>query len=172
VVRRVNILRKPSYIVTTKYGKELRAELEIGDSIYELDPEVIIERSRYGGVLLVYTRLGYEEFIKKLIAYPPTAVERVVRVDHCCNVDNIIECVASWMERHSIKYSRVFFGRVGSLGRRRADELQHFLEARKVTDINRFIDVEPVNDNVCFGLLEEDEDRVVESARKRKLNSF
>jgi hypothetical protein len=171
-VRRVDILRKPSYIVTTKYGKELRAELEIGDSVYELDPGIVIERSRYGGVLLIYTRLGHEEFIKRLVAHPPTAVERVVRVDHCCSVDNAAGCITSWIETHSVKYSRVFFGRVGSLGRERADELRRLLEARRVEGVNAFIDVEPVDDHVCIGILEDGEDRVVESARKRKLNSF
>ncbi len=172
MAQRVNALKKPSYIVTTKYGKELRAELEIGDSIYELDPDVIIERSKYRGVLLVYTKLGHEEFIKRLTMYPPTAVERVVRIDLCCSMNNVIECVSSWLRSQSIKYSQVFFGRVGSLGRDRAEELKHLLELRRAMDVDTVIDVEPVDDHVCFGLLHRGEDRVVENARKRKLNSF
>lgn len=60
----------PTYVATVAYGKEEFAELEIGDALYSLDPEIKVCRTPYGGLLLLKTSVTEEVATKTLLATP------------------------------------------------------------------------------------------------------
>ena len=46
---------RPVLLVTTPHGKEERAGEEVGNTLFRLDPQVEVRRTRFPGVLLVYS---------------------------------------------------------------------------------------------------------------------
>lgn len=46
---------RPVLLVTTPHGKEERAGEEVGNTLFRLDPQVDVRRTRFPGVLLVYS---------------------------------------------------------------------------------------------------------------------
>ena len=157
----------PTYVITTKYGKERWAELEIGDAVYEKDPEVLIESTVFKGVLLVYTKLSHEDFLNSLLTHPPAFVERIIRISFCCPVSDLINCTLKELNDRSLSYGKVNFRRKGSLKKGSFDDLKKILEGKKSTESDVTLSVEPIDDTVCFGTFKDNEDRVLIMARKR-----
>ncbi|MCD6324552.1 MAG: hypothetical protein J7L55_05555 [Desulfurococcales archaeon] len=162
----------PTYIVTVKYGKEAKAELEIGDSLYEADPSLRIVRETYGGVLTVYTRLKHDEFLKHLLKHPPATVERVVRVDFCCGREGFVECFLNEYSRRGWSFKDVYLGRYGFLKHEGGSKLLKFLKDMTTPTSDKILDVEPLSDLICFSLIREGEDRVVQRRRVELIKEF
>ncbi len=162
----------PTYIITVKYGKELKAELEIGDSIFEADPEVKIRRSAYGGLLTVYTKLTHKKFLKHLLKYPPSTVERVVRVDFCCSPDDYMSCILREVSVRKLSFREIRLGRHAFLGQKGSRELIKALGALTDSMAEKVLYVEPIDDIICFSLMKEGEDKIVREARKRLIEVF
>ncbi|MEM0025470.1 MAG: hypothetical protein QXV93_03145 [Zestosphaera sp.] len=83
----------PTYIATVIYGKEELAELEIGDALFPLDQGVKICKTSYGGVLLIKTFLTEDIASKLLLANPPSALRRFMKVIFCCENIKLVECL-------------------------------------------------------------------------------
>lgn len=83
----------PTYIATVTYGKEGFAELEIGDALFSLDPEVNICRTPYRGVLLVKTSLTEDTVSRLLSVNPPSTLRRFMRVLFCCERSELTKCL-------------------------------------------------------------------------------
>ena len=77
-------------VITTKYGKENQASLEIGDALYPYDPLVKISKSVYGGVILLYSSLEFNEIITILRSNALVYARRIIKVDRCCPSDKAV----------------------------------------------------------------------------------
>ena len=150
----------PKYIVTVRYGKEKRAELELGDSIFPYDNEVKVMKTNFKGVLILFTYLRFKDLINILSIHPPSTVERVVPVDICFNISSNIESeILEYIRSKNLNFGIVRVGRYGSLGR----ELVHSI----VVSINKYrnlsstnvLHIEPINNEVCLGITRKDEDK-------------
>ena len=162
---------KPSYVVTVKFGKEDFSIREIGDAVFPYDNNVLVAKTKFKGVLVLYTKLNYSDLLKVLSTYPPAYIERIVKVDFCCPVTEVIECTVDRLARIKLQYSSVKFGRIGSLGREKAKKIKEIFLKYRNPDCNKVLHVEPINDYVCFGLMEWNKDKF-STIRKKKVGGL
>lgn len=80
----------PKLLITSPHGKEERAIEEVFNILFPLDISVECEKTRYPGVVLVYTNLDSREATIKIKNYPTSYIFRVVPVD-CCTYTSIEE---------------------------------------------------------------------------------
>lgn len=142
----------PTYIATVTYGKEEFAELEIGDALFPLDPEINICKASYGGVLLIKTSLTEEAAIKLLSLNPPSTLRRFMKILFCCEYSELTECLSNNInilskinfsslrvsERSGINYEQVMrlLNKVGYQLRKKETSLT--------------LSVEPIRNFICF----------------------
>jgi len=156
------------YIITVKYGKESRAELEVGDALFESDPNLKICRTKFGGVLALHTTLNYDEVLSKLIAHPPATVERVVKIDHCCELgEDIVNCLINSLRAKKAVFGSFKIGRKGGLSNRELSEIRDNLHDLIRRGDDKVLDIEPLDDLVCYGIFKEGLDKLVAKARER-----
>lgn len=108
-------------LVTTPYGKEEAAELEVLDCIFKEDPNASFLQHGYGGLLILKTKLSSDEAAKLVKDCPTAYIYKVIPVDAMVKSDlpSIIECVVNLVpieprsfrveckrRGHSIKSSR------------------------------------------------------------------
>ncbi|RLG80596.1 MAG: hypothetical protein DRO09_02940 [Thermoprotei archaeon] len=164
---------RKKYVITTRYGKEEFAERELGDSVFPFDENVEIHRTRFGGVLVLYTSLNLDELLRALSTHPPATVERVVKVDFCCKIASVSElsrCLVNGLRGFgSERCSDILFGRKGALGddgvRLIVNVVRNFLRYSKESEL--VLHVEPVNDEVCFGIMKRGIDKVARIRAKK-----
>ncbi len=146
------------YVLTVKYGKEKRAELEVGDSVFPYDINVRISRTRFKGVLVLETTLGFNELISVLSTYPPSVLERVVPVDKCFKINsNLVSELLNYVRTK--EFSKIRFGRYGSLGHELVKEINALLNNLRSINSNKVLHIEPINDEVCVGVIDEGRDK-------------
>ena len=161
----------PNYVVTVKFGKEDFSARELGDAIFPYDTSVSVVKTRFKGVLLLYTNLSFAELLRILAAFPPAYVERIVKIDFCCPVGKVRECVIEQLTQKRIRYGAVKFGRTGSLGKRLAKEIEKLLMKNREYGSDSVLHVEPINDHVCFGVMKRYADRFY-VIRKKKIDKL
>lgn len=150
----------PKYVVTVRYGKEKRAELELGDSIFPYDNEVKIMRTNFKGVLILFTRLGFKDLIGILSIHPPSTVERIVPVDTCFNISSSVESeILEYVRSKNLNFSVVRVGRYGSLGKELAHSIVVSINKYRNPSSTNVLHIEPVNNEVCLGVTRKDEDK-------------
>ena len=159
----------PNYVVTVKFGKEDFSARELGDAIFPYDNNVLVVKTRFKGVLLLYTNLSFAELLKVLAVFPPAYVERIVKVDFCCPIDKVRECIVEQLIQKRIQYGTIRFGRTGSLGRKLTKEIEQLLMKNRKYGDDNVLHVEPINDHVCFGVMKRDADKFY-IIRKRRLD--
>lgn len=72
-------MNKVNYlIVTCRPGNEDWCEEEIGNIIFELDPNIVIEKTKFKGVLLVKTKADLDRVFTRIRSYEYGFVERVI----------------------------------------------------------------------------------------------
>lgn len=74
-------------LITTVYGKEDKARLEVLDCIFPHDPAASCSPQPYGGLLLLETGMGTDEAARKLVNCPTTLVIRVIPIDYILDTD-------------------------------------------------------------------------------------
>ncbi len=155
-------------MITVKYGKEGRGELEVGDALFESDPNLKIRRTRFGGVLTLHTTLNYDEVLSKLTAHPPATVERVVKIDFCCKLgEDLVSCLINSLRGRKAGFGTIKIGRKGSLSDKELREIKDCLRGLISEGDNRVLDIEPIDNSVCYGIFREGLDKAVTEARKR-----
>ena len=70
-------------VVTCKPGKEDIVELQLGDSIYPLDPNVKIVHTSFTGLLLVYSKIEPWKAFWLTMVNPIAGASRIVPVEKC-----------------------------------------------------------------------------------------
>jgi len=156
------------YIITTKNGKESRAELEIGDALFEEDPNIKIIRTKFRSVIKLYTALSYDRVLSKLIVHPPATVERVVKVDYCCSLKNdVVNCLLNSLRENEISFGSFRIRRKGDLSKDEVKKIKESLLGLLNKGDNKVLDIEPLEDSVCYGVFKEGLDKSVANARKK-----
>jgi len=152
-----------TYVLTVRYGKERLAELEVGDALFPADPSVKIERTAFGGVLVLCTTLQFDELLNALLAFPPTTLERVVPIMACCDVDkdkdDVVKCVVDIVVRKKLRYNRVRFGRRGCLSKDQLKLLEMKLRGLSTPHSDNTLLVEPLDNVVCVGIVKDAMDK-------------
>ncbi len=151
---------RSTYILTVRYGKERLAELEVGDALFPADPGVKIERTVFGGVLVLCTTLQFDELLNALLVFPPTTLERVVPVMTCCDAgDDVVKCVVDTVVKERLRYSMVRFGRRGCLSRDQLKLLERKLREFSTRYSDNTLLVEPLDNVVCIGIVKDAMDK-------------
>ena len=152
-----------TYVLTVRYGKERLAELEVGDALFPADPSVKIERTVFGGVLVLCTTLQFDELLNALLAFPPTTLERVVPIMACCDAskdkDDVVKCVVDVVLREGLRYSEVRFGRRGCLSKDQLRSLERKLREFSTPYSDNTLLVEPLDNVVCIGIVKDAMDK-------------
>jgi len=150
---------KPNYVVTVRFGKEDFSVRELGDAIFPYDNNVLVTKTRFKGVLLLYTTLSLPDLLRILAVFPPVYVERIVKIDFCCPVVEVYECIVRHLASKNLQYETIRFGRIGSLGKEKAKEIEELFLKYREFGCNKILHVEPINGYVCFGSMKKDEDK-------------
>ncbi len=102
---------RPVLLVTTPHGKEERAGEEIGNTLFRLDPQVEVRRTRFPGVLLVYSEtLTPERAFRALTSRFLSWVARVVPIHAVLEspgLDELAAAVAWLVEKSGASTYRV-----------------------------------------------------------------
>jgi len=149
-------------VITTRYGKESQAALEVGDLLYPHDPLVKIGRSAYGGVILIYSSLEFDKIITILRGSTLVHVRRIIRVDRCCPSDRegLIKCVNEFLSNTPTKILHIKISRRGSI-KKYVNELRGAIKVVFDKSSNNVLHIEPINSKVCIGIMRVNEDRLM-----------
>ncbi len=162
-------LRKYTYVVTVKYGKENQAIRELGDALFPYDEGVEVRKTRFRGVLKLVTALEFNQLIRLLSSFPPASVERVVKVSACCDLSEVGEYLIRVLRKLAEGgFGELRYGRKGSLSSELKERIWNELRSAFKENSDRVIHVEPLNGEVCVGLMRKDEDKFY-LIRERKL---
>jgi len=95
-----------------------------------------------------------------LLRNPPTTVMRIVSIDVCCKLDsNFFNCLAEYLSKVKGSYSKILFGRKGSLRSEVYIKVKELLQEH-INYVSKYVlHVEPINNEVCFGIMKVDEDK-------------
>jgi len=95
-----------------------------------------------------------------LLRNPPTTVMRIVSIDVCCRLDSdFFDCLTKYLGKVKGSYSKILFGRKGSLRSEVYVKVKELLQ-KHINYVSKYIlHVEPVNNEVCFGIMKVDEDK-------------
>ncbi|MEO3992995.1 MAG: hypothetical protein QN229_01620 [Desulfurococcaceae archaeon TW002] len=147
-----NFCWPPTYVATVIYGKEEYAELEIGDALFLLDPEVKVCKTSYGGVLLVKTSLTEDVASKLLLTNPPSTLHRFLKVLFCCELTKLVECLKNNITVLSeIGFSSLRVSERSGVSREHIIELLNTVGYRpSLGKQGLTLSVEPFRNFVCF----------------------
>lgn len=142
-------------VLTVEYGKELRASLEVGDALFPYDNIVKVGVSKYGGVLLLYTSLSYEDILKILKSTPTTYVKSIAKVDICCpeTFEELSKCINEYLTQTNLKVGTVKIYERGSIkkySKKLLDSLRSILDTKS----NLKLYISPVDYRICVGIHE------------------
>jgi len=84
-------------VVTTPVSKEEQAINEIIDILLALDENIKVEKTKYPGVILVYSSLNPHELARILYTTPTSTIIRIVPCDICVktSLENIIKAAVT-----------------------------------------------------------------------------
>ncbi len=142
-------------VITVKYGKEHQASLDLGDAIYPYDHSVKVSSSIYGGVLLLYSKLDFNEIMKILKTTHQPYISRIIKIDRCCpeTLDELVRCVDEFLKSSSIKLCNVTIYERGHIKRyvnEINDRIRRFIEC---SDTNLSLHIVPIDYRVCIGVM-------------------
>jgi len=83
-------LQKPVLLITCRVGNEDWCIEEIGNVLFQKDPEVNVVKTRYPGLLLVYSNLNVEKAYKQALSYEYGFVENIIPVHYMINFNESI----------------------------------------------------------------------------------
>ncbi|MEM4685178.1 MAG: hypothetical protein QW133_03560 [Sulfolobales archaeon] len=140
-------------VLTVEYGKELRASLEVGDALYPYDNLVKVGASKYGGVLLLYSSLTYEEISRILKNSQLTYVRSIVGVDRCCSesYEELCRCIDEYLTLTNLRVGKIKVyerGVIKGYVRELLDRLKNVLDVR--SDLKLYI--VPIDYKVCLSI--------------------
>lgn len=144
-----------TYVATTRYSKEERASLEIGDTLYPYDNRVEVLVPDIKGVVVVKTSI-HPELLKRLFSsYYLSAVEYVTYVLNCVGccgdcIDDVVEQVRRWVGS-GLCYNKVRIPRFGELGRVFVEAVQAELTKYARKECSSSLSVEVFGRTVCYG---------------------
>ena len=85
---------------------------------------------------------------------------RIVSIDICCKLDsNFFKCLTKYLSRVKGNYSKILFGRKGSLRGEIYVKVKELLHEHINYISKHVLHVEPVNNEVCFGVMKVNEDK-------------
>jgi tRNA(Ser,Leu) C12 N-acetylase TAN1 len=149
----------PTFVITVRFGKEKPSIYEVGDALFPLDQEVRVSLTKFKGVLVIYTKLSFHEVLTILKKNPPAYIERIVKVDRCCNIADLRDYVVDLLETSKVRISSIRFGRKGSLSK----DLMKAVEREVIKYIDRssniVLHIEPINGLICLGLMKVGDDK-------------
>ncbi|MEM4520002.1 MAG: hypothetical protein QXD94_06160 [Sulfolobales archaeon] len=142
-------------VLTVEYGKELRASLEVGDALYPYDNLVKVGFSNYGGVLVLYSSLTYEDIVKILRNTSLTYVKRIAKVDKCCpeTLGELIICINDYLKQNNQKVGKVKIFERGKI-KRYVNELVNGIRDMMDVDSNIKLYVIPIDYRICLSVQE------------------
>ncbi len=140
-------------IITVDYGKELRASLEIGDTLYPYDNLVKVGCSSYGGVLLLYTSLTYEDVVNLLRKSKLVYVKSITKVDICCPDDKelLMRCISEYLSSINAKVGKIKIYERGNLKKYLRD-INNLIKSFYERNSRLRLYIAPVDYKVCIGL--------------------
>lgn len=81
---------KPVLIITCRAGNESWCAEEIGNTLFMYDPLIYVEKTRYPGVLIVYSRLEPDKAYKYALTREYGFVQKIIPVHKICSIDEDI----------------------------------------------------------------------------------
>ncbi len=144
-----------TYIATTRYSKEERASLEIGDTLYPYDSRVEVLVPDIKGVVIVKTSIQPDLLKRLFSSYHLSAVEYVTYVLDCVGccgscVGDVSEQVRRWVESGHC-YSKIRIPRLGELGNVFAEAVHEELSKYARKDCLLTLSLEVFGKTVCYG---------------------
>lgn len=142
-------------VLTVEYGKELRASLEVGDALYPYDNSVKVGASNYGGVLLLYSSLTYDEISSILRNTTLTYVKSIVKVEKCCSesIEELTICVKEYLTQNNLRVGKVKVferGEIKKHVREILNKLSDVIDAKSNLKLN----IVPIDYKVCLSVQE------------------
>ncbi|MEM1623113.1 MAG: hypothetical protein QW780_04065 [Sulfolobales archaeon] len=144
-----------TYVATSRYSKEERAALELGDTIYPYDSSVEVLLPDIKGVAVVKSSQP-PEFLKSLLArYYFSAVEYVTYLLSCIScygaprerlVDHVINSLGN-----RVCFHRVRVPRTGTVGRETLNRVRVELSKYARRDCSDTLSLEVFGFLLCFG---------------------
>jgi len=156
-------------VITTPVGKEEQAANEVIDILLPLDENIEVRKTKYPGVILVYSSYNSHELAKELYNTPTSTIIRIVPCDICVetSLENIVKAVVELVKgifNENIKF------KVDCI--RRGRRVKSSMEVEQYTGweiIKRYkskvslrnpdyiVKVEIVDEITCIGLLKPNE---------------
>jgi len=148
-----------TYVATTRYSKEERASLEIGDAIYPYDPQVEVLIPDVKGIVVIKSCLGPRSLEAILRAHVLSAVEYVSYVAACSDVveqrrestQSLANAIRGYLEAERMCIGRVRVPRVGTLGKEFTSALLRELRKLLVVGCSGVLSLEVFGRLVCYG---------------------
>jgi len=87
-------------VITTPAGKEDQAINEVIDILLPLDENIRVEKTKYPGVIVVYSSLNSHDLARVLYNSPTSTIIRIVPCDVCVetSIESIIKAVLNLTE--------------------------------------------------------------------------
>ncbi|MCX8184773.1 MAG: hypothetical protein RMI56_00860 [Sulfolobales archaeon] len=144
-----------TYIATTRYSKEVRASLELGDTVYLHDSSVEVFIPDIGGVLVLETSLPSDSLAKLLSEYSLSAVEYVTYVVSCISCYSVeLSEVVSYIIDLACRdrcFNKIRTPRTGSLGREFISGVRAGLSGCVSRECSGTLSLEVFGSTLCFG---------------------
>lgn len=88
-------------VITTPAGKEDQAINEVIDILLSLDENVKVEKTKYPGVIVVYSSLNPHDLARILYTSPTSTIIRIVPCDICVktSIKSIVKAVLNLTEK-------------------------------------------------------------------------
>jgi hypothetical protein len=144
-----------TYVATVRYSKEVRASLEIGDTLYPYDSGVEVLIPDTTGVVIVKTSLRPDFVGRLLSSCYLSAVEYVTYIAGCVGccgscVGEVVERVMGWLAS-GFCYGRVRVPRSGELGRAFVEAVHAELYKYVREGCPSALSIEIFGKTVCYG---------------------
>jgi len=98
---------KPVLLVTCRAGNEAWCIEEIGNALFEHDPEVVVERTKYPGLLIVFSNLDVEKAYNYALWREYGFVEHIIPINRAAQsldeVERAVMEIVSDGERVKVK---------------------------------------------------------------------
>ncbi|MEM0066539.1 MAG: hypothetical protein QW459_03075 [Sulfolobales archaeon] len=144
-----------TYVATSRYSKEERAALELGDTIYPYDSSVEVLLPDIKGVAIIKSSQP-PEFLKSLLArHYFSAVEYVTYLSSCINCysvprEHLVDYVINALTNR-VCFHRVRVPRVGTIGREVLDRVRVELSKYARRDCLNTLSLEVFGFLLCLG---------------------
>lgn len=77
----ISLLSKPILLVTCRVGSEKWCIEEIGNVIFSIDPYVEIVKTKYPGLIIVYSNMDYRVVYERVLESEYGFVERIIPIE-------------------------------------------------------------------------------------------